>query len=327
MADPTARDEGLGSLEAFLTLLKTTRGSLGELEASFDSRAAGLSDEATLLASRTNALSHALSSLAGGLAAAQQETAADLGTLGQAAAATVDGRLGAVRTGLEAAHGDLKTGLAKAQDQLDAGSAEVQDSLTRSTEAAGSLEAQLLDLGAGAEEAALSSDVEITTAAAALQQAASQAHATLDTVSAFFSEGLAQYARAAFDSLVAHLETEVEPTLTGLLDDLGRSLLALFDRLDTVVEALGEDLIEAGEEALTEASRSLDDILHTKEREEARTQDVIGGVLEENERAKSAMEKGGDTVAALGPLASQLAAAREVAERVQEMMDVFNPFG
>lgn len=327
MADPTAHDEGLGNLEAFLTLLETTRGSLSELEASLDSRAAGLTDEAALLASRTNALSHALSSLAGGLAAAQLETATDLGTLGQAAAATVDGRLAAVRSGLEAAHGGLEAGLAKAQDQLDAGSAEVRDSLTRSTEAAEGLEAQLLDLGAGAEEVALSSEIEITTAAAALQQAASQAHATLDTVSVFFSEGLAQYARAAFDSLVAHLETEVEPTLTGLLDDLGRSLLALFDRLDTVVEALGEDLIEAGEEALTEASRSLDDLLHTKEREEARTQDEIGSFLEENERAESSMEKGGDTVSALGPLAPQLAAAREVAERVQEMMDVFNPFG
>ncbi len=326
MADPTARDEGLGNLEAFLALLETSRESLGGLEVGLDSRAAGLADEATLLASRAEALSHTLGSLAGNIATAQQETAADLGTLGQAAVATVDGRLATVLSGLEVAQAGLKAGLAKAQDQLETGSAEVLDRLMRSTEAADGLEAQLLDLGAGAEEVALSSEVEITTAAAALQEAASQAHASLDTVSAFLSEGLAQYASAAFDSLLAHLETEVEPTLTSLLDDLGLSVLNLFERLDAVVEATGEDLVEAGEEALTEASRSLVDLLHTREREEARTQDQIGSFLEENQRSASVMEKGGDTVIALGPLASQLAAAREVAERVQEMMDVFDPF-
>jgi len=326
MADAAARDEGLGNLEAFLTLLQATRGSLGELEASLDGRAADLSDEATQLASRTEAFSHTLTSLADTIAVAQQETAADLGTLGQAALAAVDGGLAAVRSGLEIARGALKVGVAKAQGQLDTGSAEVESSLTRSAEAADGLEAQLLELGTEAEAAALSAEVEITTGAAALEQAASQAHASLDTVSAFFSEGLAQYASAAFDSLAAHLESEVEPALTGLLEDLGRSVLSLFERLDAVVEATGDDLIAAGEDVLTEASRALGDLLHAREREEALTQDEIGGFLEENQRCDRDMGKGGETVAALGPLASLLAAAREVAERVQEMMDMLNPF-
>jgi hypothetical protein len=321
-----ARDEGLGNLEAFLALLQVTRGSLGELEAGLDESAADLNDGATRLLSRSDAFSHALSSLASGIGAAQQETAADLGTLGQAALAAAEGRLTALRGGLQVALGALKVGVTKAQDQLDTGSVEVENALARSTEAADGLQAHLLDLGAQAEEAALSAEVEITTAAAALEQAASQTQATLDAVSTFLSEGLAQYASAAFDSLAACLETEVEPALTEVLDDLARSVLGLFERLDAAVETSGDDLIATGEEVLTEASRSLGELLRAREREETRTQDEMTAFLEENQRCLNGMEKGGDTVAALGPLSSQLAAAREVAERVQEMMDMFNPF-
>ncbi len=326
MADPTVPDQGLGDLEAFLTLLRHSRGTIAEFEGNLDSRAGGLADEASRLASHSGALAQTLGSLATNLLAAQQQTAADLGTLVQVAGVTADERLATLRSGLEVARESLRVGFTKAHEQLEVGSAGVRESMTRSLEAADGLEAQLLDLESGADEVVVSCEAEIKTAAAALYESASQAHGTLDLVSEYLAEALTHYASTALQGLVAHLEVEVEPTLTGLLDDLGRNLLALFERLDAVVQRTAEDLTEAGEDALAETTRSLEGLLKNRERDEARTQDEVDDLLEENRRAENAVQKGDDTVSALGPLSSQLAAAREVADRVQEMMDVFNPF-
>ncbi len=328
MAEVTAaiRDEGLANLEAFLDLLRSTRGALASAEEVLEARAETLAEEAALVGTRVEAFGDAVGAVAGSFVAGHHDVVADLATLGQAALAAAESHVAGVRSGLHTTHAALKAGVAKGHEEVSEGALEIHGALTRSAEEAQHLQAHVGGLHGEVEALTQHLETGLHAAAAQLGESTGAACGVLDEAAAFVSDGLFHYANAAFDSLVAHLETEAEPAVTELLDDLSASLLNILDQVDTVVEAAGDELLNAAEAVLGDACREMETAHKQRQAEESRSLGTAERTLHETQHCCETMEKGGDVVATLTPLAPQLAMARDVADRVQEMMDMMNPF-
>jgi hypothetical protein len=130
-----------------------------------------------------------------------------------------------------------------------------------------------------------------------------------------------------FGAFYDHLNGELPPYLTDLMQDLGRSLHRALDEYDGLVESVGAEMVAEGESLTKQCVRALNEALEEREDDRGRTLDEMRALLEEAERCRASAGRGSDICGAYPPIAPLLAAAREVAERVQEMMDVFNPFG
>jgi hypothetical protein len=326
-AGSTQRDEGLGNLQEFVNLVTDTRRVLAEQQGHLDARGEGVAEQAASTTARLQAFHEVVTGLAESFATTSQATAAELGRLAQLAL-----ELGEqVRTtGAEALHSSearfgaaielVRGTLQKAVGQLG----EAFDEIEQSMEQGGVLTDAVASDG---EEGFTDLASAVAEADSTFGQFDFDLQGTLHTTTAYMVEGLEQYLARVFNSLFDHLENDLPPYLTSLFQDLGRTLHRVLDEYDGAVHDASEQLAADNDAHMSQCVSLLQDGLEDRSREQRTSLDYMRVLMEEGERSHSAVNKGSQIVSAYPPIVPQLAAAKEVAERVQEMMDVFNPFG
>lgn len=327
MASGGAQDEGLGYLQDFVALLEDTRHGLAERQALMDARADALAEQAASSASRLQTFQEAVTGMAEAFATVSQAMASDLGHL-----ARVSSELG------EQLRGPASESLQDCQDRftattegsrlaLDRAATEIGDSFGEVEQAVEQGDERAAALGDEEEAGFGELAAAVSEADSSYTQGDFELQGALEATTAYLLEGLEQYLATVFDALFDHLENELPPYVTGVLQELGRDAHRALDDYDGVVQAVSEEMSAEGEQVMGECVRALREA-HDDRLDDRRVSfGEMRALLQETERSGSVVGHGAEVCSAYPPIVPQLAAAREVADRVQEMMDVFNPFG
>jgi hypothetical protein len=323
---PSSQDEGISNLESFVALLTETRHLLGERQAALDARADVLGQQGASAHARLGSFGETVTGLAESFATTSQATGTELARLAAAATELADHVRGPGAEALHASEARFLAAVQSSHDSLEQGAAHLAESFT-------DLE-QAVERGVEHAAAAMSEHEEhfgdlVNTVAEAdttYSQGDFDLHGALDTTTGYLGEALEQYLATVFNAFYDHLNGELPPYITDLLQELARTLHRVLDEYDGMVESVSADMGSESESLSRQCVRSLTDAREDREDDRRHSLDEMRSLLDEGELCHSAANRGSDIVSHYPPITPLLASAREVAERVQEMMDVFNPF-
>jgi hypothetical protein len=322
------RDESVGNLESFLGEARQARQALASAQAALDARSDGLTSEVTGHAGRLHAVAQGLTALLESFQALHGETQGTLAALGHASSRLADARLGAVRGALGQARARFVAGQAQARELMETADAEWENEFSESQTSLDALDAQAGDLETEAAHVFTELDGRIAATDAALRQTINEVAAAVDASADYLAHGLEPYLAAAFAALDAHVEREALPFVVDAFADLTRSLTRSLDEYDALVESASQDLVQSTEPLLAQAARGTAELQQRTDSQLRRCgRDGLDPLDEESNKSIEAMARGETIASNLPPLLPQLATARDVAERVQDLMDAFNPFG
>lgn len=322
------RDESVGNLEAFLAETRQARQALGAAQAALDARNDGLTSETTAHAGRLHAIAQGLTALLESFQALHGETQGTLAALGHASSRLAEERLGGLRGALGDTRTRFVTGQAHARELLEAADGEWEHEFTESQTSLDALDAQAGDLETESDHVFSELQTRIAATDASLRETVNHVAMVVDASADYVSQGLEHFLAGAFTSLDAHVEREATPFVVDAFADLTRSLTRSFDEYDAVVDSASQDLEQTTEPLLAQAARGTEELhRRTQAHLDRCGRDGLDPLDEETGQSLGAMTRGETIAANLPPLLPQLATARDVAERVQELMDAFNPFG
>ena len=321
-----SQDEGLSNLESFLALLTETRHLLGERQAALDARADALGQQTTTAHARMGSFNETVTGLAESFATTSQAAGSDLARLAAVATELADHVRGAGAEALHASEARFLGAVQSSQESLEEGAAQLAESYA-------DLE-QAVDRGVEHAAAVMSEHEEhfgdlvntVAEADTSYSQGDFDLHGALDTTTGYLGEALEQYLATVFNGFYDHLNGEMPPYITDLLQELARTLHRALDEYDAMVESVSADMASENETLSKQCVRSLNDARDDREDDRGHSLDEMRALLEEGEHCHSSANRGSDIVSHYPPITPLLASAREVADRVQEMMDVFNPF-
>lgn len=322
-----AQDEGLGQLESFVGLLAETRQGLGERLSALDARAEALAQQAAAASARLTTFHETVSGLAESFATTSQAAASDLARLTLTSTELADHLRGAGAEALggsearfvaaaEASRAAVEQGASRFAHEI----AEVEAAIDRGDENAAAVVADQ-------EEGFLDLVDEVAAVDAAYNQADFDLQGAIEAAASYVGEGLEHYLVTVFNAFYDHLQNDVPRLLNDLFQDLGQSLHRALDDYDGHVESVTGEMMAENDSQSERSVRALHEALEEREEDRERSLDQMRALLEEAARCRSSADRGAEICAAYPPIVPTLAAAREVADRVQEMMDVFNPFG
>lgn len=325
--DGVVRDEGLSQMEAFVGLLSETRRSLSEGQAALDARADALAGQAQAATGRLHAFDDGVTSLAENFAATAHTAAVELGRLAQVAGELAAHLRGEGADALRHNEERFAAGVEGARARLEEGAGHVGTALAEVEQQADQGEEHTGALLSDQEEGFYELITSVAEADTSFGQADFDLQGALEATTSYVGESLEQYMATVFNAFFDHLENQLPPFLHGLFQDLQQSLHRQLEEYDALVESLSTELVEESDSLLRHATRQLREGLDQRDEDSSRSLSVMRDLLQETEQCGSAMSRGSQICSAYQPIAPQLAMAREVADRVQEMMDVFNPFG
>jgi uncharacterized protein YukE len=322
----SSQDEGLSHLEAFVALLTESRHLLSERQATLDARADVLGQQTASAQARVSSFNETVTGLAESFATTSQATGSDLARLAAVATELGDHVRGAGAEALHASEARFLSAVQHSQEQLDQAARQLIESYSDLEEA--------VDRGVEHAAAAMSeheehfSDLVNTVAEAdtTYSQGDFDLHGVLDATTGYLGEALEQYLATVFNGFYDHLTNELPPLVTDLLQELARTLHRALDEYDNMVESVAADMASENEALAGQCVRSLTDARDDREDDRGKSLDEMRALLEEGALCHSSANRGSDIVTQYPPITPLLASAREVADRVQEMMDVFNPF-
>lgn len=322
-----SRDEGLSNLESFVGLLMETRRGLGERQAVLDARADALGQQAAAAPARFSAFNETVGGLAESFAATSHATSSDLARLAVTCTELAEHVRGAGAEALRASEARFVAALQGERAALEQGA-------SRLTLGMSDLESAV-DRGDEGTAAVVSDQeegfVELVDAVAATDASFSQAdfdlQGVLEVTATYVGEALEQYVVTVFNAFYDHLQNDMPRLLTDLFQDLGLTLHRSLNEYDGHVEAVGGEMASENEAQARRCTRALLAALEEREEDRERSLQEMSALLDEAGRCRSSADRGSEICTAYPPIVPLLAAAREVADRVQEMMDVFNPFG
>ena len=328
MAEMTHGHGNTASLEQFITLVTGTRAAVFSLQAEAEAEGDALADQVAAEVERVQAFNDALTTMTEALTTAQQDAASELGNLAVAASALAEQRFADLRARLDESRTAFASGVAGTRENLLGASAELEDEFNEAEDTVSNLEEQLAGLAAEEENVFANLDAEVQNQSWEVDYAARDLDQVLESTSAYLLEGLENYLAQSFEMLLSHLNDEVQPTLTEMVSELSRSFTRCLDDFDSLVQSAANDLIGVTEPALEEATRAAEDKRSDGEvhldRSVSRSLEPFTDDVKKN---ITICEHGHDVVDRLGQMVPDLAAARDVVHQVQELMDVFNPFG
>ncbi|HET8646303.1 MAG TPA: hypothetical protein VFO85_12485, partial [Vicinamibacteria bacterium] len=265
--------------------------------------------------------------LAESFATTAQAASADLTRLAVTCSELADHVRGVGAESLRASEARFTSALDTARERLERESAqvaqtlaEVEAALDRGEESAAALVAEQEEGFTELGDTVVESDTNFSQADFDLQ-------GVLHASTAYVGEALEQYMVTVFNAFYDHLQNEVPRYLTDLFQELVRTLHRALDEYDRITESIAGDMASENESESDHCVRGLRNGLEEREEDREASFDVMRLLLEETARCRSSADRGSEICAAYPPIVPLLAAAREVADRVQEMMDVFNPFG
>lgn len=322
------RDESLDKLDTFLADVRQARQALGAAQAALDARADGLTSEVTAHGGRLHAIAQGLTALFETFQALHGETQGTLAALAHAAGNVADARMGTVRGALTQTRVRFVAGQSRARELMEAADGEWEHEFTESQTSLDALDAQAADLEADSDHVFTGLEGRIAATDASLRQTVNQIAAAADASADYLAQGLEPYLAAAFAALDGHVEREALPFVVDAFADLTRSLNRSFDEYDALIDSAAQELIQTTDPLVAQATRTIRLLQEgTEMRVQRCERDGLGQIDDESEKSIRAMARGEEIAANLPPLLPQMAIARDVAERVQELMDVFNPFG
>src|SRR5262245_10674284 len=321
------QDEGLSHLEAFLALLGETRHGLGERQAALDARAEVLAQQAATGSARLSAFHEQVTGLAESFATTSQATGSDLARLAASSTELADHVRGAGAEALHSSEARFTAAVESSRATLDEGAAQLAAGLSELEQAVERGDGHAAAIVSEQEEGFLELGTAVAEADASYSQGDFELQGALDTTTTYLGESLEQYVATVFGAYYDHLNGELPPFVTDMLQELARTLQRTLDEYDGLVESVSADMTSEGESLAKQCVRALADGLDDREEDRGKSLDEMRALLEEGERCRSSAGRGSEICNAYPPIVPLLAMAREVAERVQEMMDVFNPFG
>lgn len=322
------RDESLDKLDTFLGDVRQARHALGAAQAALDARTDALTSDVTSHGTRLQAVAQGLTALLETFQTLHGETQGTLAALAHTAGHLADARLGAVRGALSETRARFVAGQAHAREVLDNADSEWEHEFTESQASIDALDAQAGDMETETDHVFTELETRVAATDAALRQTVNQIAAVADASADYLVQGLEPYLANAFAALDGHVEREALPFVVDAFNDLTRSLTRSFDEYDALIDAATQDLVHSTDPVLAETARDTENLHKSTQNQLQRCErDGLTPIDEETVKSNRAMTRGDEIASNLPPLLPQLATAREVAERVQELMDVFNPFG
>jgi hypothetical protein len=321
------QDEGLSHLESFVALLADTRRSLGERQAALDAGADSLAQQATSATARLQVFQEAVTALAESFATTSHATTADLSRLALTCNDLAEHLRGPDSDALRASEGRFTAAVEHARSTLEHDASRVAQSLADVEGAVDHGDATTATVLSDQEDGFSELAGAVAEADAAFSQADFDLQGVLDTTSSYIGEALEHYLVTVFNGFYDHLQNDLPPYFTDLFQDLGRALHRTLDEYDGQVETISGDMVSENESQAGDAVRGLRSAHDDREDDRRTSLDEMRTLIEEVERCRSGAGRGAEICSGYPPIVPMLAMAREVADRVQEMMDVFNPFG
>lgn len=328
MAEARQADDPVARLEAFLEDVRLARHALGGSQAALDHRADALTSEVSSAQARLQAITHAMAATLETFATLHLDTQGALTALAHAAGVVVERRLADASAALADARGRFATGQTATRDRLETADAEWEHEFTESQASIDALLAQSADLAAESERTFSELDARVAATDERLRSTVNEVAGVVDASADYLAQGLEPYLATAFVAYNDHLEREATPFVQDAFADVSRGITRAFDDYDGAVETASRALVQTTEPLLDESSRG---VLRERDRAqqalERTQQDGLHPLSTESDESLRAVNRGHEIVQNLPQLLPQLATARDVADRVQELMDTFNPFG
>ena len=328
MAEPRQADDPVARLLAFLEEVRLARQALSGSQASLDHRADALTSEVAGAETRLQGVTQTMAATLETFATLHLDTQGALAALAHAAGVLVERRLADASQALADVRARFATGQASTRDLLETADAEWEQEFTESQASIDALLAQGADLAAETERTFSELDTRLQATDERLRRTVNEAAAGVDASADYLAQGLEPYLATAFVAYNDHLEREATPFVQDAFADASRGITRAFDDYDGVVESASQALVRSTEpllDASTRATLRLRDA--AQESLDRAQQDGLHPLSEESENSLRAVTHGDEVVQNLPQLLPQLATARDVADRVQDMMDAFNPFG
>ena len=322
-----AQDEGLSHLASFVALLADTRRSLGERQAALDAGADALAQQAPSATARLQVFQEAVTALAESFATTSHATTADLSRLALTCSDLAEHLRGPGSDALKASEGRFAASVEQSRATLEHDVARVGQSLTDVEGAVDHGDQTTAGVLSDQEDGFSELAGAVAEADAAFSQADFDLQGALETTSHYIGEALEQYLVTVFNGFYDHLQNDLPPWFTDLFQDLGRVLHRALEEYDGQVESISGDMVSENESQSSDAVRSLRGSLDDREDDRRASLEEMRLLIEEASRCRTVAGRGSEIASAYPPIMPMLAMAREVADRVQEMMDVFNPFG
>jgi hypothetical protein len=328
MAEARQVDDPVARLEAFLEDVRLARHALGGSQAALDHRADALTSEVSSARARLQAITHAMAATLETFATLHLDTQGALTALAHTAGVVVERRLAGASEALADARGRFASGQTATRDRLETADAEWEHEFTESQASIDALLAQSADLAAESERTFSELDTRVAATDERLRSTVNEVAGAVDASADYLAQGLEPYLATAFVAYNDHLEREATPFVQDAFADVSRGITRAFDDYDGVVESASQALVQTTEPLFEESSRG---VLRERDRAqralERTQQDGLHPLATESDESLRAVNRGHEIVQNLPQLLPQLATARDVADRVQELMDTFNPFG
>jgi hypothetical protein len=328
MAEARQGDDPVARLEAFLGDVRHARQALGGSQAALDHRADALTSEVASTQARLLAITQAMAATLETFATLHLDTQGALTALAHAAGVVVERRLADAAEALSGARARFTAGQAATRDLLETADAEWEHEFTESQASIDALLAQSADLAAETERTFSELDARVAATDERLRRTVNEVAAVVDASADYLAQGLEPYLATAFVAYNDHLEREATPFVQDAFADVSRGITRAFDDYDGVVESASQSLMQATGPLLDASARGT-----LRQRDSAQQaldraqEEGLHPLSEESEESLRAVTRGDEIVQNLPQLLPQLATARDVADRVQELMDAFNPFG
>jgi hypothetical protein len=328
MAEARQADDPVARLSAFLEDVRLARHGLSGSQASLDHRADALTSEVAAAQARLQVVSQTLAATLETFATLHLDTQGALAALAHAAGVLVERRIADASQALADARARFTGGQASTRDLLETADAEWDHEFTESQASIDALLAQGADLAAETERTFVDLDARLQATDERLRRTVNEVAAAVDASTDYLAQGLEPYLATAFVAYNDHLEREATPFVQEAFADAARGITRAFDEYDGVVESASQALSQSTEPLLDEATRGARRLRDAaQEALDRAQQDGLQPLSQESEDSLRAVRRGDEIVQNLPQLLPQLATARDVADRVQDLMDAFNPFG
>lgn len=328
MAEPREADDPVARLTAFLEDVRLARHALSGSQASLDHRGDALTSEVSSAQARLQVVTHTVAAALETFATLHLDTQGALAALAHAAGVLVERRLADASQALADARARFAAGQASTRELLETADAEWEHEFTESQASIDALLAQGADLAAESERAFAELDARLQATDERLRRTVNEVAAAVDASADYLAQGLEPYLATAFVAYNDHLEREATPFVQDAFADAARGVTRALDEYDGVVESASAALAQSTGPALDAAARGTLRLRDgTRESFDRAQQDGLHPLSLESEDSLRAVTRGDEIVQNLPPLLPQLATARDVADRVQDLMDAFNPFG
>ena len=323
MAEAAAADAdgGLARLQAFLDLLLSTRERVSALGEDLQARAEQVSEDAARVSAAARLVDDVLAARADGVAALQHAGGAELAALATAAAEAAE-RHAVDEAAVAAGAAALTEAVAAAQADLD-GAAASRAALFDEAERVFAE----LERAAAAASAALATPV---TELEVAERVVARADADLEAELAGAQHEVADLLAPAVEGLLAGHRASLDdrglPYVSESLDGLEQGAARAFHELAIGFEASAASLAREAAAALEQRH---DAALEAARQHEALSREVetdgVSPAQAAGDRGLQMLADAAETAASLAALAPRLAAARDVAQQVDDLLDSLNP--